>query len=801
MRHQAGAKDISSLMLSAVAARKARLQAQTPTQKATEPSTPRTPPSPSPELAEDSSHAKPPSKRKSSAPAPKHQRKKRKVNKPAEKKPPARYFAEKDGFKEQDDVIVVESEDEESSSASESDQSSGELFSLSAQPTSAALHSSRRAWSPSGPLAESSEDEAEDVALQPSVLDIPSTSRPADEPLQLLSTFRPIPDQNIFDLSAEDLSAIGLSSSAKGKLLVLQQQDRLALLGTYSITILQGAVSLNAVALQPSLKTHPVFAPRSSPLPVIECSASESRARQPIVQLPVRFAASVARSAAIIVLQELHTGVEGLGRVCRTFEGVFQPSRWQRNQANDELGLGGVHYVQYQNQDAQPFVVPPSWIRALEASLVEADDNQAFSRKVFLVQGPKKTGKSTFARTLANKLLSKYKYVAFLECDLGQSEFTAGGMVALNILQDFVLGPPFTHPSIPHRAHYLGATTPRNLPSQYLEAIGALVQAYNIDVQHGGLLQPQDDEDGRIAETIPLVVNMMGWTKGLGANLCRKVYETVEPSVVFDFEVPPQDLGWPANRGGDYGDVPGAPEAGFDVAVSRYVLEPIHSSAMSQRYSPADHRVLSLLSYFHAVFPPSDSGNPQLCSTCASSWDTALPLCAQTPYELSADAALDAVLLSGAGSEDVVPSEVQRVLNGAVVGLVSCEPGALDFDVPVGSIQITRGIPYRQGAAPPPPAASTCHGLALVRSVSPDTPAKLHILTPLPPALLASTQPRVLLKGELELPVWGMLDFRSDDSVAGVEHGKVPFLRWGRTEGTGGERRRVRRNLMRRGQQ
>ena len=28
----------------------------------------------------------------------------------------------------------------------------------------------------------------------------------------------------------------------------------------------------------------------------------------------------------------------------------------------------------------------------------------------------------------------RYKKVAFLECDIGQSEFTPGGMVALNII-------------------------------------------------------------------------------------------------------------------------------------------------------------------------------------------------------------------------------------------------------------------------------------------------------------------------------------------------------------------------------
>ena len=34
----------------------------------------------------------------------------------------------------------------------------------------------------------------------------------------------------------------------------------------------------------------------------------------------------------------------------------------------------------------------------------------------------------------------RYRYVAFLECDLGQSEFTPGGMVALNVVSQPLFG-------------------------------------------------------------------------------------------------------------------------------------------------------------------------------------------------------------------------------------------------------------------------------------------------------------------------------------------------------------------------
>jgi len=149
------------------------------------------------------------------------------------------------------------------------------------------------------------------------------------------------------------------------------------------------------------------------------------------------------------------------------------------------------------------------------------------------------------------------------------------------------------------------------------------------------------------------------------------------------------------------------------------------------------------------------------------------------------------------GMEDVVVSEIQSVLNGAVVALVeSHDESIIASDHPP---EVGGGLDslYKQGTPPLSPFSSNCFGLALIRSLS---ATQMQMITPVPPALLGRC--RVLTKGEIEMPVWGMLDFRAenDDNVAGVEKPKVPYLRWGKTEGLGGGRRRVRRNLMRKSQ-
>ena len=44
--------------------------------------------------------------------------------------------------------------------------------------------------------------------------------------------------------------------------------------------------------------------------------------------------------------------------------------------------------------------------------------------QVLLVCGGKDAGKSTMARWALNSLLNSYEAVAYLDCDVGQSEFT-----------------------------------------------------------------------------------------------------------------------------------------------------------------------------------------------------------------------------------------------------------------------------------------------------------------------------------------------------------------------------------------
>ncbi|XP_013929916.1 PREDICTED: polynucleotide 5'-hydroxyl-kinase NOL9-like, partial [Thamnophis sirtalis] len=115
---------------------------------------------------------------------------------------------------------------------------------------------------------------------------------------------------------------------------------------------------------------------------------------------------------------------------------------------------------------------------------------------VILVCGPKSIGKSTFNRYLMNLLLNRLPCLEYLECDLGQPEFTPPGCISLVNVREPLLGPPFAHQRPPRKMAYYGDASCEHDTERYLDTLKYVFGGYERD--------------------IPLLVNTMGWVKGRG---------------------------------------------------------------------------------------------------------------------------------------------------------------------------------------------------------------------------------------------------------------------------------------------
>jgi polynucleotide 5'-hydroxyl-kinase GRC3/NOL9 len=243
-------------------------------------------------------------------------------------------------FTPQDDVILDHNDDDlDMSTNLDQDNPASALV----RPDHSAVPIRRgkmKAWSPSCPVVDSSDD-ASDTSEQPSTDFFSSYNRPltSEEP-EVLSTYHPIHEQNIFQLSLNEGSALGLDGPALA--LVLPPSATVSFVGTYRLRVLRGSISILGTTVSPSQVLHHVFAPSSSPVPIIQALVACGESSTSLPDIPARILGVVDDGDVVILLQELRTGIESLGHVMRTFEGVFDHVNLE---GPSDIPLEGIHLV------------------------------------------------------------------------------------------------------------------------------------------------------------------------------------------------------------------------------------------------------------------------------------------------------------------------------------------------------------------------------------------------------------------------------------------------------------------------
>ncbi|CAE6443558.1 unnamed protein product [Rhizoctonia solani] len=656
-----------------------------------------------------------------------------------------------------------------------------------------------RPYSPSQPLDVSSSEEdgiLPSAQGTPGIGHITPQAAEIDPPVRSVKNIPSLIEmKNYFNLTSEEAySVTGRRMAAR--IVLLNEGESLLFVGTMELTLLQGSIRLLGTILTPSRTSHRIFAPRTHPIPVLDAlgQPTGTTSRQPnhkrphlASELPGRIIESVSSLHAVLVLQELVTGVEGLSQVIPTFAGIFEPDN--RDKGITERILESVHIYRSESQVDTSFHFPDDWQRAISNILSDTSGgdsstvaNHLCDAPVILVRGAKNSGKSTFSRSLANNLTSRYHKVAFIECDIGQSEFTPGGIVSLNLLTTPIFGPPFTHPSRPSYAHFIGSTSPKTSPSHYLAALSDLAQRYQLEVKYSGSFgdDTTDEELVKNSESVPLVINTQGWVKGMGADLLRSIEDSFAPTHVVEFQSPHITSSLETSHGRPTLFSEESSQNTLNSRSQLIKLPPIVSSSHSTRFSGADLRSLALGSYFYGRL--DHKKNESNLDNWVTHWDTSLSLRSTAPTAIDTHSALESIAIVAPAGDDVVPADLPRAIVCGVVGLVAPDSPSTPPETP-----------YIQGALPPLPQNSRCVGLGFIRGAS---ATHLHLITPVPTSQLRLC--RILILGELTMPVWAFLEAEG----SAIEENGLPFLQWGRSiaEDAGGERRRIRRNIMRRGQ-
>jgi hypothetical protein len=424
-----------------------------------------------------------------------------------------------------------------------------------------------------------------------------------------------------------------------------------------------------------------------------------------------------------------------------------------------------------------------------------------------VVCGPKGAGKSTLVRLLVNTLQAATRApVGLLDADCGAPEVTPPGLVSLSLLARPLLGPPAARlggsdAPLPLEARFIGDTSPAADPSAYAAALAALLATWHA--------QPaaQQPHGGGAGAPAPLVVNTLGWVRGLGLELLCGLLRGAAPTHVIQLRPPggggpggmPRGMFWAPPSLMMQQQAPGdamaqcrvielcAPAAGGGGGggvVDDVGEAPPEASASQapQRRNAADARALLWVAWAHAACRDDDDAahaaaadarwaallSPDGAGEAATFSSVAGALSCARPFAVPC-----ASLRVTALHASVAPHDALRLLNGALVALLPRDDEA---------------EAQRHGAPHIPAAAPRCLGVALVRSVD-AAAGVLYLLTPVPAARAAAAV--ALAVGKLELP----------PALLSAPLQSAPYVTpWALPpDGSGGAAMRSRNNLLRGG--
>ncbi|XP_076811215.1 polynucleotide 5'-hydroxyl-kinase NOL9-like isoform X2 [Clavelina lepadiformis] len=322
---------------------------------------------------------------------------------------------------------------------------------------------------------------------------------------------------------------------------------------------------------------------------------------------------------------------------------------------------------------------------------------------VVMTTGGKNVGKSTFNRYLINCLLNRYPHVYFLECDIGQTEFTPSGIVAVNRIDSSspLMGPPFTHQWKPKHMCYFGGTTPSGDPDRYMDCIQFAIASLYDDL--GGAL------DG------PLVINTMGWVRALGLQLLMDTIRMAAPTHIIQFfsqlesrNCAPLTSGYLTNA-----------EGWLSGKTSNQTFELLSLNVNTEitsgkKYVASDFRNLAMLSQLMNITRNCLTRDGREKHSLLQDLQNVRPYCIR----------LDSLLLCNSTDSPIKRKYAFAVLNAAVIGLC-----AVSDDVFVNLKQTS------DNSLLPAPPTFPCLGLGLVRGVDPES-GMIFIVTDLTLGLL-----------------------------------------------------------------
>lgn len=357
------------------------------------------------------------------------------------------------------------------------------------------------------------------------------------------------------------------------------------------------------------------------------------------------------------------------------------------------------------------------YITKIMNDAINISEYQSNKAPKILICGGKNSGKSTMLRYLINNSLNTCTKCFHLEADVGQTEFTPPGCIALTCINSPIFGPPFTHLKNPEKMYFLGSVTV-HIPEDYLTAVSNFFDYY----------------DKKFSE-YPLFINTMGWTKDIGIALLIDIIHIIQPTHIIQLNFENDRLNYPSLTENFVFETDGWKFTKSMKTLQKYDLIEMPSPAsVRKNVEPAKYRTLAILSYLG-----------KLQSNFTLEFE---PINSFTPYVISWSAVYLYIC------NDYAPlNQILYAFNGNWVAL--CTVTNLEIYDIDSELKILKHAHD-----------NICHGFGIIRGIDP-IKKLFYLITPEPPECLQSVN--ALLKGHINLPE-KLFIMQNGNSVPYVNH-------------------------------
>ncbi|KAF2071509.1 hypothetical protein CYY_007170 [Polysphondylium violaceum] len=489
--------------------------------------------------------------------------------------------------------------------------------------------------------------------------------------------------------------------SKNKSLLLFQREDYLYFHGKILIKSLIGDIDIYGFNINSCLKKYyPVYSPFCSPALSISCHSNtlfylkdiinnnntsnsalpdsiikELESKQQSIDPTTQF-------SCIAIIKHLSENCENSKMFMKRKVEVF------KNNSVDQF------YPLYKpDYSVQPLIISQQWIDIIDYEFLSTNKIPSI-----LSCGDKNVGKSTFNRVLVNKLLQKFSHIIYIDTDTGQTEFTPSGLVYIDIINEPLLGPPFTHcKKDVLKSYFFGDTSPKSNPEYYITLVNQVIASYqSIKAKY---------------PNIPVVLNTNGWTKSLGLFLLQEIIKSFQPQSIIHLY--------------------------NSHSINQHQQGIIFDQNEIDQLNQGTKLIMTPSIAPHGL-PSLNIGSSQTRNLMFSNYfgTETTSLLDQVPYQVPWKI-FKVKVLTG----QVPPSQTMYALNASLVGICLEGPEYKDLSfklshkVPTiinGDIQITE-----------------CVGLGIIRSIDMEH-GLFYILTPIPLDTLSKSN--TLLKGTLDIP-------------------------------------------------